>query len=72
MSSDSPCQLGAVAGAILGMRTWDPFVSNTRGPAARNTDAASSGWTRMRWTCSAVSSGVATVTAALTDMEAPP
>ena len=53
----------------VGMRTTPAAVtSKILGPAARNTDAASSGFTRIASTCSRVSSGLLAVVA---DMGAP-
>ena len=66
ISSFSPCQAGAPMLTRLGMRTTPAAVtSKIRGPAARKTDACSSGLTRMRCTCSAVSSGWLTVDEAM-------
>jgi hypothetical protein len=53
MSSFSPCHAGAVMLTSLGMRTTPAAVrSKMREPAARKTEEASSGSTRMRCTCS--------------------
>jgi hypothetical protein len=53
MSSFSPCQAGAPMPTSFGMRTTPAAVtSKMRGPAARKTDACSSGLIRIRWTCS--------------------
>lgn len=48
MSSFSPVQPGSAMGPpSLGILTW-LAESKILGPEARNVDAASSGWTRMR------------------------
>lgn len=61
----------AVMLTCLGMRP-SAGTSKMRGPAARNTEAACSGLTRMRCTWSAVSSGWLTVDEAMRTAEVDP
>jgi hypothetical protein len=65
ISSFSPIQSGEVGPSIFGIRTGEPFASKMRGPAARKTLACSRGWTRIFWTCSAVSSAAVVVETAM-------
>lgn len=43
INSFSPCHAGSPIPVKVGMRTADPSVSKTRGPATRNTLAAING-----------------------------
>src|SRR5690625_919941 len=54
--SPTHSRFSATDEGAAGTRTGEPSVSNTRGPAARNTDRASSGCVRICATCSRVSS----------------
>jgi hypothetical protein len=64
-------EAGDVGEACFGILTGAPFVSKNRTPCERNTDAASNGCTRIRWTWSGVKVEVGPIAVALPEVVTP-